>query len=483
MNLPLWPLVVPLLTLIATFATNRLPSVQRLFAALGALGSLAVAGLLLREVSSRGPVHVAVGGWEAPFGIILYVDHASAGFVLFAAIVHAATTARQVFRRESSRLYWPLLNGLVLGVQGAFVTADIFNLYVWFEVLLLSSFVLVALGNAREQSGAALRYAVLNFFSSASFLLGIALLYGSTGTLNFAELSLIVRAGTTTHLDSVAAFFLVGFAIKAALFPFSMWLPFAYSTPPASAAIPMAALLTKVGVYALLRTGVLVFGTVWWFDEVLSIAAIVSIVIGAVGMFAEVRLRAIAAHTIVFASGFMLLGVARLEAGALAGVLTYAFADMLVVWTLFVFIAEMEGRSGAIRLDQMGGYYRHAPWSAAVLGLLLLSVAGFPPMVGFWAKLLLLQSVAEASWLLVGLALSASALVLLAVCRAWSRAAWRDGEQAPAAPDSRLGFAVGSLVAVAFVALSVYPEPLVELARAGARDMLDIALYQEILER
>jgi len=490
MFLPLTPLVVPLATAVFALAARKHRALQHGVALVGSVVLLGCTSALFAHVWAEGPVRVEMGGWSAPFGIIVYVDTLSASLTVATALVHLAVTTSGLASADEDRRrsdFWPLANTMVMGVQGAFVTGDIFNLYVWFEVLLISSFVLVAMGNLRGQIEAAAKYVVLNLLSSASFLMGIALLYGTTGTLNLAELSVDVRAVESSPLIStIAVLFVVGFGIKAAMFPFSLWLPSAYGCPPAPLAALLAGLLTKVGVYSFMRTGALLFGgVVDWFDEALLAGAFLSLLVGGVGAFAQKELRGVIVHTVIFAVGFMLLGIATGTHDGFRGTIVYLLSDMIVVTALLLLGGEVERMTGHASLRQMGGIYAARPLLAAGFIAVAFSVAGFPPLIGFWGKVALFEAITSVGrWPGMLVALVGSAVVLASVAQAWSLAIWRDAPEPLVEPE--LGWA-RALPLVALVGLvvfvSVVPGPLFEVAERAASQLVDLEMYRQVVLR
>lgn len=488
--LPVTPLVVPLLTAIGALLTRGSRSTQHGVVLTGAVLHFLCALALFGEVWTGGRVAVGMGGWPAPFGIVVVVDTLSAAITTTAAFVHLTVTIHGLASADEDRRrsdFWPLANTLVMGVQGAFITGDLFNLYVWFEVLLLSSFVLVALGNARAQVESAAKYVVLNLLSSASFLVGIALVYGLTGTLNLADLATGIRDGPPPALlPAVGALFLVGFGIKAAMFPFSLWLPTAYGTPPATLAALLAGLLTKVGVYSMLRVGTLLFrGPVEGFDVALLMGAFLSVFVGAVAALSQDRLRGVLVHTVVFAVGFMLLGLGSGTEAGVAAAIFYLLSDMLVVTALLLLGGEVERITGKVRLADMGGIYRKEPLLAVAFLAVAFSVAGFPPFVGFWGKLALFDAAVGAGlWGGVLAALVGSAVVLVAVAQAWSLGLWQGSGEALAEPGVEWGRAAAlfGLVGV-FLALSVWPEPLFAVSSRAAQELLDVEGYRQAVFR
>lgn len=483
--LPVAPLVLPLLTAIAALFTRRSRDAQHGVVIVGAAGHFICTLALFWAVWKSGPIAVGMGGWPAPYGIFVVVDTLSAAITTAAATVHLLVTIHGLASADEDRRrsdFWPLANTLVMGVQGAFITGDLFNLYVWFEVLLISSFVLVALGNTRPQVESATKYVVINLLSSVSFLMGIALVYGLTGTLNLADLAGVLRAEPHPMLSAVAVLFLVGFGIKAAMFPFSLWLPSAYGTPPATLAALLAGLLTKVGVYAFLRVGTLLFrGPVEGFELMLFAGAFASMFAGALGALAQVRMRAVLVHTIVFAVGFMLLGVGTGTQSGISAAIFYLLSDMVVVTTLLLLGGEVERITGRARLTEMGGIYRAQPLLAVAFLIVAFSVAGFPPFVGFWGKLALFDAAVDAGhWSGVLAALVGSAIVLVSVGQVWSLGLWQPAVEPHADPRVEWGriISLGALVSLVVLA-SLFPQPLFDVSDRAAAELLDIEGYRK----
>jgi len=492
MLLPLTPLLIPLSTAVLGLATRRSRFAQSAVSLMGALALLGCTSALFAMVWSGGPVRVQMGGWSAPFGIIVYVDTLAASLTVATSIVHLAVTAHGLASGDEDRRrsdFWPLANTMVMGVQGAFVTGDIFNLYVWFEVLLISSFVLVAMCNLRAQIEAAAKYVVLNLLSSASFLMGIALLYGVTGTLNLAELSAEDHAQSASPVISIiAVLFVVGFGIKAAMVPFSLWLPTAYGSPPSTVAALLAGLLTKVGVYSFMRTGALMFaGVVPWFGSVMLIGAFASLFVGALGALSQPRLRGVIVHTVVFAVGFMLLGIAPGTEAGYRGTIVYLLSDMVVVTALLLLGGEIERLCGSGRLARMGGMYRAQPMIAVGFIVVAFSVAGFPPLIGFWGKVALFDAItADGAWSGVLLALVGSAIALSSIAQAWSLGLWKPAPEpeaaspVPTGPGPYRALPIAGLVLL-IGAASLVPGPLFEVADRAAADLVDIEMVQRVV--
>src|SRR5690606_32542691 len=332
--------------------------------------------------------------------------------------------------------FHPLLHGLLLGVCGSFVTGDIFNLYVWFEVMLISSFGLLVLDRTREQLDGGIRYVVLNLIGTTFFLGAVAMLYGVTGTLNMADLARVVPEVENQGLvTAIALFLLVAFGAKAAVFPLFNWLPASYHTASMPVVAIFAALLTKVGVYAIFRVYTLIFaydndmlGPVFWF------LAVTTMVVGVLGAAAHYDVRKILSFHIISQIGYMLIGMALMSPLAMAGSILYIVHHIIVKANLFLIAGAIRLHGGSFQLARLGGLWRTTP----LLGLLFLipamSLAGVPPLSGFWGKLAVIRaSLEDGAMLLAIVALVVGLLTLYSMVKIWNEAFWK-AEPVPAAP-------------------------------------------------
>lgn len=433
-NLLALPIVVPLATAaIGLLAWSR-PAVQRAASLFGAFALVAVAVVLLVAVFRGGPQVLNVGGWRPPFGIVLVLDTTSALLVAMTAVVGLAVVAdslRTVSAEREAYGYHPLVQILLMGVCGAFMTGDLFNLYVWFEVLLISSFVLLSLGAERPQLEASLKYVTLNLIASSVFLCALGLLYGTLGTLNLADLSVRLANGEGRGFGTpLSMMFLVAFGLKAGLVPLHAWLPASYHTPPASVGALFAGLLTKVGVVALLR----IFLTAFRFDPattdtVLAWMACATMLFGGLGALVQNDLRRLLAFTVMNGVGAMVLGISfRSEAGT-AATLLYMLHSALASVAAFLLAGEVHRRTGHHDLREMGGLAKAAPGLYAAWLVVSFALVGIPPLSGFFGKLALTRAgLAAGQFWSVGILLFSSLLILAAFLRAWSLAFAREGE-------------------------------------------------------
>jgi multicomponent Na+:H+ antiporter subunit D len=486
------PLLLPLATAVVGLIAWRYRRVQRAAGVAGAAGLLAAALGLLHTVWHDGIQAAQMGEWMAPFGITLVADLFSAVMVVIAGVMGLAVAVYSVYSMDARREaygYYPLYNILLMGVCGAFLTGDIFNLYVWFEVMLIASFVLLALGGERAQMEGAIKYVTMNLVSSAIFLSSVGILYGAVGTLNLADLA--VRLHAAAHpgvVTTIAMLFLVAFGIKAAVFPLFFWLPASYHTPPVAVSALFAALLTKVGVYALVRVFTLLFRQdVGYTHTILLVIAGFTMVVGVLGAVAQVEFRRLLSFHIVSQIGYLLMGLALLTPLALAATVFFMVHVILAKSALFMVSGMVHRIRGTYELKQLGGLYRTNPMLAALFLVPALALAGVPPFSGFFAKLALVKAgLAIEQWAIVAVALAVSMLTFFSMIKIWAEVFWkpRPPETHPLTEaEARRGREMPGLilptlaVAALIVAIGLYGEPLMELALRAAEQLLNPAEY------
>lgn len=426
------PILIPLFCASLSLALWRSVLLQRILAVAGT-GALLFAGVwLLRSVTAEGFVVTHVGGWPAPFGISLVADVLSALMVLLTAIVGLAIALYSLASTPSRHEkfgYYPLMYLLLAGVSGSFLTGDIFNLFVWFEVMLLSSFGLLTLGGERAQMEGAIKYVTLNLFSSAIFLSAVGLLYGMVGTLNMADIAqkvaLIDDPGMITV---VSMMFMVSFGIKASAFPLFFWLPASYHTPQVAVSALFAGLLTKVGVYALFRVFSLIFvHDVGYTHNILMWAAGLTMLTGVLGAAAQFEFRRILSFHIISQIGYMLLGLALFTPLAVLGGIFYIMHHIIVKTSLFLISGITYRLLGSYELEDLGGVYRHRPFLAILFLIPALSLAGMPPLSGFFAKFVIIRAAIEAdAYVVTAVALLVGLLTLYSMIKIWAEVFWKD---------------------------------------------------------
>ena len=381
---------------------------------------------ILVRVEAEGIQVLQIGSWPAPFGITLVADVFSSLLVLMVGILGTVITAHSfsgVDPRREAFGYHALIHVLLMGVSGAFLTGDIFNLYVWFEVMLIASFVLMSLHRTRAQLHAALTYVGLNLLASAFLLTAIGLLYGQAGTLNFADLARAWPERRTAALDAtLSMLFLTAFGIKAGLFPLFFWLPASYHTPPAAVGALLAGLLTKVGVYAMIRVFTLLFpdpsGRMYAFVLVLSVTTMVVGLIGAIG---QGDFRRVLSFNLVGHIGFTTVGLALGTAAALGASILYMLHHMLVITSLFLVSGWFLRQRRTTNLLALGvlSTERSRPWRLW-RWCPLFSLAGVPPLSGFIGKLAVITAALDGDhYWVAGIALTVSLLTVLSMARLW----------------------------------------------------------------
>jgi multicomponent Na+:H+ antiporter subunit D len=436
------PVLLPLLGAAGALLVSGHPSFQRTVSTTVLTAVLAVSVVLLFVADAEGASAVSVGGWPVPLGIVLVVDRLSALMLVVASTVALGVLVFAVGQGAADgseetplSIFHPTFLVLVAGVSNAFLAGDLFNLYVGFEILLMASYVLLTLGGTAARIRGGITYIVVSLTSSLVFLAAIGLVYAATGTVNMAQLALRLGElpeGTQVLLQSML---LIAFGIKAAVFPLSAWLPDSYPTAPAPVTAVFAGLLTKVGVYAIIRTQTLLFpgGAL---DDLLLWAALATMLVGILGAVAQSDLRRMLSFTLVSHIGYMVFGIALGTAAGLAGAIFYVVHHIAIQTTLFLVAGLVERQGGTTSIDKLGGLARRAPLLAVLFFVPAMNLAGIPPLSGFIGKLGLLQAgVAEGSaaalTLVVG-GVVTSLLTLLAVARVWTRAFWRSPSQSPA---------------------------------------------------
>ena len=481
------PIALPFLTAVAAFLA---PRGARWVSLAGNAGLLLAAAVLIRAVLIEGVVAGQMGGWPAPFGITLVADALSAIMVVITAITALAVciyALADVGRENEGLGYHALFNVLIAGVCGAFLTGDLFNLYVWFEVMLIASFGLLTLGGRPEQIDGGVKYVTLNLVSTILFLTGIGLLYGMTGTLNLADLSVAAETVDQGLLSVVGMTFLIAFGIKSAVFPLFFWLPASYHTPIFAVSAVFAGLLTKVGVYSIIRMFTLVFDhDPDLFRPILLWVAILTMVTGVLGAAAQGDFRKVLSFHIISQIGYMILGLALGTTLALVGAVFYLVHHIIVKANLFL-VAGVAGRlTGSTDLYAIGGLYRSAPLLAALFLVPAFSLAGFPPLSGFWAKYVLIAAAIEIeAWIPAAAALVVGLLTIYSMTKIWAEAFWKPH---PGGVEPRLslldrGTRLALMTPIAGLAaltvlIGLMPQPFVSLAEIAAAQLGDPAAYR-----
>ncbi|GAF21789.1 LOW QUALITY PROTEIN: Na(+) H(+) antiporter subunit D [Bacillus sp. JCM 19047] len=421
-NLLVIPMVLPLIVGIILIFLRPFVRTQRIISFLTMLLTFGVSTYLLVEVQRNGIQTLDFGGWDAPYGITFVGDSfsllltATAYFIAAIVLIYVFAT---IGEEKEKMFVYPLILLLLAGVACSFLTGDLFNLYVGFEVMLLASYALIVLGGEKGQLRESIKYVLVNVFSSFVFLIAIAFLYGTLGTLNFAQLSLrVAEAGQPALLTTIAIVLLLVFSLKAGLLLY-FWLPGSYGAPPMGIAALFGALLTKVGIYALFRVFTLLF-----YHEpdithtLIGIMLILTMIGGSIGAIAYNDLRKIIAYNVVIAVGFILSGLAIANQAAIEGSIFYLVHDMIVKALLFLLIGATIYLSNVGRLDRVSGMIRNYPLLGWMFFITMISLAGIPPLSGFIGKVYVAQGAIESgAYVLLAFTLISSIFVLYSLLR------------------------------------------------------------------
>ncbi len=485
------PVLIPLLTAILLLFLVRTRRTQRWISVLSVLAHLGVSIALLSKIGKEGAMALHVGGWPAPYGIAFTADRMSAMLLVAASLVSAATFAFAVGvtddRRERYGFY-PLCHVLLMGVSGSFLTGDIFNLFVWFEVTLIASFVLISLGGERPQVEGGYKYVALNLVSSSVFLVALGLLYGTVGTLNFADLpGRIAMAPDKGFVTVLGMLFIVTFGIKSALFPMFYWLPASYHTPPGVVSALFAGLLTKVGVFALFRSFTLVFTTdPALYQTVILILSALTMVFGALGALAQKDLRRLLAFILVSHVGYMALGLAVMSPHSIGSALYYTVHHMICMCLLFLCAGIVKILTANRSMLDLGGIAGAKPYLAALFVIGGFAISGLPPFSGFYPKVGLFQAVLSSDYSAVAWVVAVSSgLTILAFFKAWNQVFWGklpDGlELTEVSPRAKLLMYVPtSILAAAVLGSGIFAGRISAWSHAAADQLLNPVEYKRV---
>ncbi|WP_440709438.1 Na+/H+ antiporter subunit D [Herbiconiux sp. YIM B11900] len=501
--------IVPLVGAAITLILGRYPRLQIAISVSALTLVTALAAVLLAVVDRTSePIVVKVGGWEPPFGIVLVVDRLSAIMVVVSALMLLGVLIFAVGQGIADRdrdtpvsIFHPTYLILAAGLFDAFIAGDLFNMYVGFEMLLAASYVLLTLGGTGSRIRAGTTYVVVSLVSSLLFLGAIALIYGATGTVTMALLSDRIRELPLDVQVILCAALLIGFAVKAAVFPLSFWLPDSYPTAPAPVTAVFAGLLTKVGVYAIIRTDKLLFFDVPLLIPLLIVGGL-TMVIGILGALAQADVKRLLSFTLVSHIGYMIFGVAIGTELATGATIYYIVHHIMVQTALFLVVGLIERVGHSTSITKLGGLLKASPFVAILFFIGALNLGGIPPFSGFLGKIGLFEAGAAAPgplvYVMIGAGAVTSLLTLYALMRVWNMAFWRpakdvEGYESPMlkslqeSPDAVVGTATGvraakgtvlgssklmvaattGLVALT-LCLTVFAGPLFDLAQRAA---------------
>jgi multicomponent Na+:H+ antiporter subunit D len=456
-NLPVFPILIPLCTAVILMFLKDKIVVQRFISALSMALNIGVCIILVNRIDHDGIQTLYMGGWMPPYGIVFVADMFAALLVLTASIVSFAIllySFRSIGIERERTYYYSFFQFLLVGVYGSFLTGDIFNLFVFFEVMLISSYALISLGGTKLQLRETVKYLLINIVSSTLFVAAVAYLYAAVGTLNMAHLSQrVAEMGQGGVLNVIAVMFLIVFSLKSGLLLF-FWLPGSYSAPPSAVRALFGALLTKVGLYAIFRTFTLIFYhdpglTHTW----IAWMAAATMILGGIGAVAYNDIPRILNYNVIISVGFVAFGLAAATGDSLDGAVFYLLHDMLAKGLMFILGGIIITIAGTDQLKGMGGLIKRHPFIGWMFFTLTLTLVGIPPLSGFAGKVLLIRGGLDAGMLTLSLiGLASSFLVLYSLLKVFRLAFWGDEkEQVKREPINLKGVtnvAVGLLVLV-----------------------------------
>ncbi|MGM0377165.1 MAG: proton-conducting transporter membrane subunit [Bacteroidota bacterium] len=454
--------------------------------------NLILAFFLLGKVHVHDMLKVQMGNWPAPYGITLVADRFSAIMIAVASIVFVASMAYSIQALETRRKsfgFYLFSFGVIMGVNGSLMAGDVFNLYIWFEVMLMASFILMGHGGEKKQIEGSIKYLILNLISSFFFLAGIGLLYGKLGTLNMADLALKL-SNHTDQLSSINPAFIlifVSFAIKGALVPFFFWLPASYHTPPPVVTALFAGLLTKVGIYSMIR-----FYTLYWYHDELFWQPLIlwtaglSMVIGVIAATSQFEFRKVLSFHIISQMGYVIMGLGFFTVAGLAGAVFFLLHNMIAKTNVFLIAGFVHKEQGKLNLKTLGDFYKKHPYWTALFFISAFSLAGLPLLSGFVGKYLLISAGIQAGQINMALiALFVGLFTLFSMVKIWVEVFWKSppSECHPTRPPTHLKrgnyWMTGATTAMAvlIVAGGIWAGPLVDFCTQAAESLLTPARY------
>jgi multicomponent Na+:H+ antiporter subunit D len=509
------PVLAALVAAVLGLLLRRAPRLQRGVSVLGSLAYGAGVLLLAMRVAADPDTRLVyqVSDWTAPFGISLVADPLSVLMLGLTAVVSLAALVYSLsfLDREDARLaYHPLFHFMILGVTGSFLTGDVFNLFVWFEVMLMSSYVLVVFYSGPEQTRAALFYSLLNLVGSAVMLLAIGGLYATTGTLNMADMTRRLAEPAAYGIDpapvlGISAVLLSVFALKAGIVPFQFWVPAAYRAAPAPVTAVLAGVVKKVGIYAIVRLYFMVFAAasipvslpgiggdsfLAFFGPVLFVTAAASILLGGVGALGQDGMDGLLAYSSIGQIGFVVLPLAvaatapEFRVLGVTAALVYAVNHGLAKALLFLVGGAVRAGTGTDRFADLGGLAGREPVLAGSFFVGGLALVGIPPLTGFFGKFLVFDVAGRAgSALGLAVALVGAVFTIAYVTRAWNRGFWGEAGPAVTVSTHRSSLvAVAAGLAAVVVLLGVGFDPLYTAAENAAEAALDAQGYVDAVD-
>jgi multicomponent Na+:H+ antiporter subunit D len=478
------PIFLPLVFMVVLIFTRRHLVFQQVFSLLATITLTVVSFLILSKVYQQGILTHQPGNWPAPFGITLVTDMLSAIMLLtvsFVSIIIIIYSPGYIDKERQTAGYYALVFGLLMGVNGAFITGDIFNMYVWYEVMLTSSFVLIALGGSAEQLRGSIKYVTISFVASIFFVSSIGILYGQAGTLNMADLAAKMRVWEDApYINGALMLFFIAFSIKSAMFPFFFWLPAAYHTPPLPITALFAGTLTKVGIYTMFRFySLFITDADDFWKSFLLIMAGLTMFIGVLMAASQYDIRKILSLHIISQVGYMVMGLGIFTVAGLAGAIFFTVHNMLSKTNTFLAGGLVSQRSGSFDLKNLGGLYKSKPFMALLFFLPAMSLAGIPPLPGFFGKFFLIKGGFEAGeYFITAVAILVGLFTLFSMVKIWNEAYWKKApENIMEGRISGSSKLATSLLAIAVLMMGIFAGPVIEICIIAAEQIVDPYVY------
>lgn len=493
-NFILAPILVHFFTAIMLLFFWQRVTAQKIISIVGNSIAFIMCLRLFELTNIHGHVVLQAGNWKAPFGITFIADTFSMIMVMLTACVSLAVGIYSTSSLNISRIkfgYFFTFHLLIMGLIGSFLTGDIFNLYVWFEVVIISSFILLTVGGKKRQMEGAIKYVTMNILASTIFLTAIGILYGITGTLNIADLAIKIQAIENKGLVTVTSLlFFIGFGIKSAIFPLYFWLPSSYHTPPSAIAAIFGGLLTKMGVYAMFRVFTVIFDPDYFTIVLFTIISILTMVTGALGTINKRNIRRVLSYLIVCHIGYLVAGLSLYTEIAFTAVVFYLIHDVIVKSNMFMITGVIAKIRESLDMTRLGGLLKDYPRFSLLVAIVFFSLVGIPPLSGFWPKILLFKEAIKAEQIPLLIALIiASFVTLFVVIRMWIEIFWKESPKPLTedidhfAPFSKSG-KIALIAPIIFLAsISLYlgfnANTVFELSQKAAYEMKHKEVYIE----
>lgn len=493
-NFILAPILVHFFTAIVLLFFWQRVTAQKVVSIIGNSIAFILCLRLFELTQQHGHIVLQAGNWKAPFGITFVADTFSVIMVVLTACVSLAVGIYSTSSLNISRIrygYFFIYHLLIMGLLGSFLTGDIFNLYVWFEVVIISSFILLTVGGKKRQMEGAIKYVTMNILASTIFLTAIGILYGITGSLNIADLALKIQAIENKGLVTVTSLlFFIGFGIKSAIFPLYFWLPSSYHTPPSAIAAIFGGLLTKMGVYAMFRVFTIIFEPDYFTLVLFSVISILTMVTGALGTINKRNVRRVLSYLIVCHIGYLVAGLSLYTELAFTAVVFYLIHDVIVKSNVFMISGVILKIRESLDMTRLGSLLKDYPRFSLIMAVVFFSLIGIPPLSGFWPKILLFKESFQANQYAILIALIlASFVTLFVVIRMWIEIFWKESpkplteEMDQFATFSRTGKIALMAPIVFLAAISLYigfnAESIMKISQKAGSEMMDKNIYIE----